>query len=262
MKEQVVKSQQKNDALKNQTVQARELEVQKKEKDAVVRDLKGREKELQKELSAKKKKDQALKNAIATVVRKEIEDAKREAEAKAKADAARNPVTPNTNTSTTTTTPAKTESRDYLNLNAEDVKLNSDFEKNKGKLPWPVDNGAIAIKFGRNSYPIEGSGKPVIIDNPGLTIATPVGSSVKAVFNGEVARVINLGEAQVVIIRHGKYFTTYSNLSSVSVSNGQNVSTGQVIGKAAIAEDGSGGQIDFLLMIEKNQVNPESWLRR
>jgi len=64
------------------------------------------------------------------------------------------------------------------------------------------------------------------------------------------------------VIRHGKYFTAYSNLSSVSVSIGSNVSTGEVIGKAGQADDGSGGQLDFMLLIENKNVNPQPWLRR
>ncbi len=261
MKEQLGKRQQKDAALKNQTVQARELESQKKEKDGVVRDLKGREKELQKELSAKKKKDANLKNAITAIIRREIDEARKKAEAEAKSNAA----VVTTPKPTTTGSPAKTETKpkSYLDLNAKDVTLNNNFEQNRGKLPWPVDNGFVSIGFGRKEYPIAGGGKPVIIDNPGITISTPsAGTNVKAVFDGEVARIFNLGDVQVVTIRHGKYFTVYSNLSSVSVGNGQQISRGQSIGRAAIAEDGSGGQIDFMLMIEKNNVNPEGWLRR
>ncbi|MGZ8540374.1 MAG: peptidoglycan DD-metalloendopeptidase family protein, partial [Chitinophagaceae bacterium] len=58
------------------------------------------------------------------------------------------------------------------------------------------------------------------------------------------------------------YFTTYSNLSSVNVSKGSIVTTGFVIGRAGDADDGSGGQVNFMLMIENNNVNPASWLRR
>ncbi len=61
-----------------------------------------------------------------------------------------------------------------------------------------------------------------------------------------------------VTIRHGKYFTTYSNLSAVSVSKGAIVKTGQQIGKAGKDDDGSGGQIDFILMIETKNVDPTS----
>jgi murein hydrolase activator len=64
------------------------------------------------------------------------------------------------------------------------------------------------------------------------------------------------------MIRHGKYFTVYSNLSSASVSRGDNVRTGQAIGRTAQADDGSGGQLDFMLMVESQNVNPQPWLRR
>ena len=65
-----------------------------------------------------------------------------------------------------------------------------------------------------------------------------------------------------VTISHGKYFTTYSNLSGVSVSRGSTVRTGQSIGRAAADDEGgSGGKIDFILMIETRNVNPEPWLR-
>ena len=66
-----------------------------------------------------------------------------------------------------------------------------------------------------------------------------------------------------VVIRHGKYITTYSNLSAVNVSKGATVTTGQVIGRAGEADDGTvGGMVNFMLMIENKNVNPAAWLRR
>ena len=59
-----------------------------------------------------------------------------------------------------------------------------------------------------------------------------------------------MGDGMAVTIRHGKYFTTYSNLSSVTVSKGDMVKTSQQIGKAGSNEAGNAGQIDFILMIE------------
>lgn len=101
------------------------------------------------------------------------------------------------------------------------------------------------------------------MDNPGITIATPSsGTTVKAIFEGEVAGIGNIGDIKMVMIRHGKYFTAYSNLSSVSVSKGAIVKTGQTIGRAAADEDGNGGMIEFMLLMENKQLNPEPWLRR
>jgi murein hydrolase activator len=261
------KKTQKNVALQNQTKQLQELESQKKEKDAIVAKLKSQESELSKQIAARKKRDAQLKSAIATVVRREIEAARKAAEAENRrrreaeeAEAKRN-APANTNTASVTTTrkpatPAKTKS--FLDLNAKDVALNADFSKNRGSLPWPVDNGVVSIPYGVYTIP----GTSIKGDNPGITIETPSsGATVKAVFDGEVSSVSNLGDGMTVMIRHGKYFSIYSNLSSASVSKGMAIKRGQAIGRTGPADDGSGGQIDFLLMIESNKTNPEPWLR-
>jgi septal ring factor EnvC (AmiA/AmiB activator) len=244
---------QKSSALKNQTQQLQVLAEQKKEKDHVVSKLKSQEKDLAKQIATRKKRDQQLKGAIAAVVRREIEAARKEAEARARAKAASGTTTSVAGTGAKTST-AKPKS--YLDLNEKDIALNSSFEKNRGRLPWPVDNGFVSIPFG--SSKVGG----LSMDNPGITISTPSsGASVKAVFDGEVSSVSNLGDGMMVMVRHGKYFSVYSNLASANVSKGSQIRTGQTIGRAGIADDGSGGQIDFLLMIESRNVNPEPWLR-
>jgi len=247
-------------AIQNQAKQVEVLQSQKKEKDEAVSELRSQEKQLKKQIASKQKRDRDLKSAILAIVRREAKKAEEEARAKAKAKenvTTTDVASSNANTRTTATTTAKPKS--YLDLNAEDVKLNASFESNRGKLPWPVDNGVVSIHFG--PYVVEGTG--IKGDNPGITIATPsTGMAVKAVFNGEVAGVFNLGDGMAVTIRHGKYFTTYSNLTSVNVSKGMDVATGQAIGKSGQSDDGSGGQIDFILMIESKNVNPQPWLRR
>ncbi len=260
--QQIGRKQEKNVALQNQTKQRNELDVQRKQKDEVVTELKSQEKDLQKQITAKKKRDRDLQSAIAAIVRREIEAAKKEAERKAAEEAKTSaPVTNPVTGVTTTAKPTVKKTDSYLNLNAADVKLNGQFEQNKGKIPWPVDNGFVSIPFG--IYTIEGTHPPLKGNNPGVTIATKdAGVPVKAVFDGEVAAVHNYGDGAAVVIRHGKYFTSYSNLSAVSVSKGTMVTRGQVIGRAGDADDGAGGQVDFMLMIESKNVNPESWLRR
>jgi septal ring factor EnvC (AmiA/AmiB activator) len=252
---QIGQMQEKKIAVQNQAKQVEVLEEQKKEKDVAVTELKSKEKELKGQIAAKQKRDRDLKKSLAAIVRREIEKAKEEAK--------RSAVAPKTNVANptenvTTNRPVTTAPKSYLDLNAADVKLNADFASNKGKLPWPVDNGFTSIHFG--TYEIEGT--KLRGDNPGITISTPSGAAVKAVFDGEVAAVANLGDGMMVTIRHGKYFTTYSNLASVNVSKGSAVSRGQALGRAGQSDDGSGGQIDFILMIESKNVNPEPWLRR
>jgi murein hydrolase activator len=253
---QISQMEEKKTAVENQAKQVKILESQRKEKNVAVNELKSKEKDLKKQIATKQKRDRGLKNAILAIVRRETKKA--EDEAKAKAKASTNTGSSESNSNTKTIIPS-TKPKSYLDLNAEDVKLNASFATNKGKLPWPVDNGFVSIHFGR--YEIEGTSLKG--DNPGITIATPSsGAPVKSVFEGEIAAVANLGDGMMVTIRHGKYFTTYSNLISVNVNKGSPVSTGEVIGKAGVSDDGSGGQIDFILMIESKNVNPEPWLRR
>jgi septal ring factor EnvC (AmiA/AmiB activator) len=252
------------------------LAEQKKEKDVVVSKLKSQGSELQKQIAAKKKRDRDLKNALTAIVRREIEAAKKKetdrlaaekkeririATEKKKNEVAANPTNPSATPVIIPDKPEEVEKKpdSYLELNVRDVKLGTDFANNKGKLPWPVDKSFVKIPFG--TYKVEGFTN-IVDDNPGITIGTQAGSPVKAVFNGEVMAIHNYGEAAAVVIRHGKYFTTYSNLSSVSVSKGSIVTTGFVIGRAGDADDGSGGQVNFMVMIENKNVNPAGWLRR
>lgn len=267
--QQLARKQQKSSTLQSQTKERTELADQRKEKDAVVSKLKSQETDLKKQIAAKKKRDRDIQNAIAAIIRREIEAAKKEearmaaarkAEEERNKPAATSSNKPNNaNSSSVAATPAKKPANySYLELNAKDVELGNDFGNARGKLPWPVDNGFVKIPFG--DYTIEGT--PLRGNNPGITIGTKTGSSVKAVFDGVVSAIHNYGEGVAVVLRHGKYFTSYSNLSSVSVSKGATVKRGQVIGQAAESDDESGGQVDFMMMIEAKNVNPAQWLHR
>jgi len=135
--------------------------------------------------------------------------------------------------------------------------ITGNFEKNKGKLPWPIDKGNIKIRFG--TYAIEGT--KLRGNNPGLTLETEARAVVKAVYEGEVSRIFDIEGNWTVLVRHGKYFTVYSNLSGVSVQKDQHITAGQMIGRAAVNNDGN-GEIEFLLMQENRNLDPETWIRR
>ncbi|HEU0111240.1 MAG TPA: peptidoglycan DD-metalloendopeptidase family protein [Flavisolibacter sp.] len=255
------KQTQKKSALQNQQQQLQALASQKKEKDAVVAKLKSQEKDLAKQMAAKRKRDKVLKGQIAAIVRREIEKAKKEEEARIAAAKKKDAENPKSTTGSATASAPKTTTKkketSYLVLNEGQAKLAASFERNRGSLPWPVDNGVVSIPFGTSK--IDG----LSMDNPAITISTPAaGIPVKAVFEGEVSAVSNTGDGWMVMIRHGKYFTVYTNLSSVSVSKGTNVNTGQSIGRAGSSDDGDGGELDFYIMIESKNVNPQPWLRR
>jgi murein DD-endopeptidase MepM/ murein hydrolase activator NlpD len=137
----------------------------------------------------------------------------------------------------------------------ESARLSSDFLGSRGSLPWPVANGIVVEQFGEHTY-----GVNVKVENNGVDIKTPAGSTVRAVFSGTVGRIANLGGSFTVLVRHGEYFSVYSNLKNVSVSSGQKISTKQTVGTVATNSDDGTTQLHF--EIYKGQVpqNPENWL--
>ncbi len=248
------------------------LENQKQEKALVVKELSGKQKELNAIIRSKRKEDNKLKGAIAAMVKREIELARAEAAKKEKArlealkkekekTAATKPTENNTASNTKPKEPDVAPKKVAPPVNSvlvstdADVTLNANFEKNKGSLPWPV-NGYVLYKFGKNVLPGN-----IDYENYGVTIASQIGAPVKAVFDGEVTLVSFIEDNQAVYIKHGRYFTVYSNLTGVTVKRGDMVKTGQTIGKAGENDEGEGGRVEFLLLKESDYQNPQSWLK-
>ena len=248
--------QKKNIALQEKSKEMSELEKQQREKQDIVNKLKGRQKELTAQINNKKKQDAKLKSLIAIMIKREIENARKRAEAEKLAAAKANPDTKASSSITKATTrPSKTTASVLVSSEADRV-LDASFERNRGSLPWPT-NGVVTIHYGRYTIP----DTKIVADNPGVTIGTQIGAPVKTVFKGEVTLVTYIEDKQAVFIKHGKYFTVYSNLSSVSVQRGQKVETGEVIGKAGANDDGQ-GEVSLILMKETSNVNPELWLHK
>ena len=266
----------KSTVLKDQSKEMGELVKDKEEQASVVNNLKKKEKEINSTIAAKRKQAQQMQASIQAIINREIAAAKKEADAKAKAERDRianakkeadRIAKENAKNNTGTTTapvaeapvekPAATEKKvSYLEYNKEDLALGNSFEVNKGKLPFPVDNGFVSIKYG--SYTIPGT--TIKGSQDFITITSPLGTSVKSCFNGEVVSVFDVGGNTAVMVRHGKYFTTYSNLSSTTVSKGQTIKTGQVIGRVGTNLDGD-GELNFILARENQMINPAPWLR-
>ena len=250
-----VKRKEKDDALQKQSKERAVLELEKKEKDAVVVKLQSQEKELKKQMQAKQRQDQKLNGAIAAAIRRArdaaIKESKKDSETKAAPDKTAS-VSKGNPADASTTTESKPKAVTVFDSRA-DIALSDNFEKNKGHLPWPVSAGNIVMTYGPHEY-IKG----VTHNNPGITIEANQGNAVKAVFDGVVQNVINVGDVQAVILRHGKYFTTYSNLEGVSVAKGENIKTGQALGKLSDV-----GQLEFIISDDKDRnLDPERWLRR
>lgn len=139
---------------------------------------------------------------------------------------------------------------------AEDQRLSSTFEGNRGRLPMPVAGGyKIVHRFGTNTVTdVKGH---VTLDKKGIDIKGQPGAQVRSIFDGIVTAVFGYGGTSVVIVKHGSYLSVYCDLASVSVSRGQQVSTRQAIGRL-----GSDGLMQFQLRRGTAKLNPEGWLAR
>ena len=155
-------------------------------------------------------------------------------------------------------TPAKLD----LSLTPEAKELNTDFEKNKGKLPWPVEKGVITSRFGKQPHPVLPG---ITIENNGIDITTEKNAAVRALFRGEVSSVIVIpGAGKAVIISHGIYRTVYSNLRDVSVTKGQKVDTKQNVGTVLTDDNGSIAHVELWKITADGlvKVDPGPWLFR
>lgn len=140
-------------------------------------------------------------------------------------------------------------------MTSVDRKLSGSFEANRGRLPMPITGGyRVVSHFGQ--YNVEGL-KGVKLDNKGINILGQPGARARSIYDGEVSAVFGFSGSMVVMVRHGSYISVYCNLSSVSVSRGQKVSTRQALGTV-----GWDNILQFQLRHNMSKLNPESWLGR
>ena len=138
-----------------------------------------------------------------------------------------------------------------------DMKLDAEFSKNKGKLPWPAD-GPVVSRFGKHYHPVYKNLE--LPPNNGVDIALSKGEHVKAVFDGVVSQVLVMpGYNQCVLIQHGNYFTLYCKMRNIAVKAGDKVKTGQLIGDIDTINGQT--QLHFEVWKGKDPQNPETWLR-
>ena len=139
-----------------------------------------------------------------------------------------------------------------------DTKLAASFESNKGKLPWPVVSGVVTKKYGKNPHPTQSK---VVVMNNGIDISTDQGANALCVFDGQVSTVFNTGSTNVVMVRHGTYFTLYANLDKVFVKSGDKVKIGEKLGLVHTGATDNVTTLHFEVWNDKNNTNPETWLR-
>ena len=144
-------------------------------------------------------------------------------------------------------------------LTPEQKLIANDFEKNKGRIPWPVARGIITEHFGVHSHPVL---KQIQVRSNGIDISTEAGAKARAVFEGEVSRVFAIsGGNMAVIIRHGSFLSVYSNLREVTVKPGQKVALKQEIGTIFTdPADGNTTVMKFQIWKESQKLDPEEWI--
>lgn len=138
-----------------------------------------------------------------------------------------------------------------------DVKLDAEFAKNKGRLPWPAD-GPVVNRFGKQYHPVYRNLE--LPPNNGFDVALSKGTLVKSVFDGVVTQVLVMpGFNHCVMVKHGNYFTLYCNMKDLLVKEGDKVKTGQELG--TIDTINGQTQLHFELWKGDKPQNPENWLK-
>lgn len=243
------------------TLKNQELALQKKEKEVILKEQRKELANLEKEtkvqddlmaiINKNKKKflnDISEKQKEADKIDRQIEKLKRDAIAEAnkkKAKAEGRKVS------------TKEISSTKYELSPEGKIIADNFKANKGKLPWPVEKGAITSRYGNQPHPVE---KHLIVNNTGIVFSTPEGAEARTVFQGEVTQIMMVTPVNMhVWVQHGDYVTIYGNLDKVYVKKGDKVDLKQKLGRIHTYSNGT-TSMKFTVTQNINTLNPEQWL--
>ena len=236
--------------LESQNEQKAKLESEKEQTDKMISQLSDKEKKMRKYVEEKNKAAQALNNKIQKIIEEEIKLARRKAE-----EAARKKALAEGKPQSTSGNKGRTET---ILMSPKDRELSKDFADNKGKLPWPVAKGTIVGFFGKHEH---STLKGVYIENNGVDIKAADGANGRAIFNGSVVSVFTLPTTQTcIIVKHGEYFSVYSNVASSTVKANDNVITKQNLGTLSTDKSDSQTKIHLEIWKGKDKLNPADWL--
>ncbi|MBQ8592709.1 MAG: peptidoglycan DD-metalloendopeptidase family protein [Bacteroidaceae bacterium] len=254
----------KANLLQQRTEEQRKMEEQEKQQRALVAKLQKKQRGIQSELNRQRKEQKRLNDRIDRLIEEEIAAAKRRAaeeERKRKAEAAKQKQGSREGHKVDASVKPIDKSVPMMDAYNGDLRLSSNFEQNRGRLPVPIE-GAYAVVGHFGQYNVQGL-KNVRLDNKGIDIRGKAGTQACAVFDGEVSAVFQDPSGRKtwgVLIRHGNYISVYFNLATTTVKKGQKVKTRAPIGKVAVDASGS-TVLHFQLRKEKAKLNPERWLK-
>lgn len=131
--------------------------------------------------------------------------------------------------------------------------IKTNIKEYKGKLIWPVA-GKVVKSFGPQWNPKLNT----TLDNPGIDIAASPKTAVKSVFDGLVTTITFIsGYGTTVIIDHdGGYFTVFTHLENLLISENMIVKEGQEIGFVS-----SNNIIHFEIWGNNQKLNPVQWIK-
>lgn len=215
-------------ALEEKEDEQKKLLGQRSRRKSMVSDLERRESELRKEISEKERIAKALESRIREIIEEEARKLN--------------------------------SSNIYAAMTPEQELVGKDFRKNRGKLPWPVEQGIVTVGFGKHEVPgLRGSS----VQNNGIDITSSPGTQVRAVFEGQVTKVFAiLGANYTVLIRHGEFLSVYQNLVNVRVKTGDKVLTKERLGEAFTDEADNVASVHFEVWQERTILNPEEWISK
>jgi septal ring factor EnvC (AmiA/AmiB activator) len=234
------------------------LEKEKQEQEKLVNVIKKDKNRIVSDIRKKQRESKTIDKQIDRIIRETVETIEKGLEkAKARALANNSKATPKEVAAAVAA--AKTPvSSSRIELTPEAKLVADSFRANKGGLPWPVEKGFISLSYGNQAHPIYNT---LVINNSGVEITTSDGANARAVFGGEVSRVMVLSPVnKAVMIQHGDYFTIYQNLSSVAVSIGDKVSVKQNLGRIRTSSDTGKTVLKFLLSQNTTYTDPKAWL--
>ena len=239
---------------------ARIEEANRKAKEAAERARRKAEEEERKATELAKKRAEEERKAIEAnneAKRIAAEKAKAEAEERAKEAASKAEAARANAEAVAKKTESAKKAVDEKTLSSVGAEVTSNsFAANRGRLSFPVNRGRVTQRFGRQPHPVY---KGVIIENNGIKISVDAGTKARSVFAGVVTSVLSSGGSKTVMVKHGDYFTIYSNLSNTNVSKNQNVAAGTTIGEVGLDFDGT-YTLDFQVWNQTNPVDPLGWV--
>lgn len=219
--------------------QKEKIELDKKDKEKLITTIKKKESKYRREIQNKIKAEKRLAKKIDKIIREEIAKANRLAREKLKNS-------------------SKSINKNEFVLSPEARALAAKFELNKGKLPWPIEEGLITRRFGKQPHP---TFPGITINSTGLHMVTRRGKSAAAIFDGNILNILVTSEGKKnILIQHGNYITSYNNLDKLYVRKGDTVKTGEKIGQ--IFTDKVSGKTTLIFVLYKNttKLNPSSWI--